>query len=59
MKNKEKKLHEMRFSVTNNSKDEASYSINFADVKYDKENVKVIIIHFHLLILHIIIILYV
>lgn len=43
MKNKEEKLHEMRFSVTNNSKDEASYSINFADVKYDKENVKVII----------------
>ena len=39
IKNKEEKTFDMRFSVTNNSDEEASYKINIEDVKNKSENI--------------------
>ena len=43
IKNKEENTYDMRFSVTNNSSDEASYSININDVKNDSDNISIVV----------------
>jgi len=43
IKNKEEKTFDMRFSVTNNSDEEASYKINIEDVKNKSENISLVV----------------